>query len=217
VDLSYKVFNEFTEYEFKARIFPTVFMLLPLVITILTWYPQLINFETSILILFILMVTISVLAKFVREKGRKIQDKLFDKGKNFPTTTYLKHSDTNLNKYTKARYHKYLNINIENLNIPSVEQELENPEFYNEQYDSAVDWLLEKTRNTNKYQLIYQNNINYGLSRNMLGIKPLGISIAVLSIIIDFIGIYERYHFSLLELLLGIKISLLLSLIFLLY
>ena len=70
------IINSISEYELKARIFPASFTILPFVITILMWFPELINLESSLIIMLILIISLFFLGKLVREGGRKAQNKL---------------------------------------------------------------------------------------------------------------------------------------------
>ncbi|ASN06339.1 hypothetical protein [Virgibacillus necropolis] len=212
--MSDKILDMFSQYELKARIFPALLIVAPFGLTILMWYPSLISLESSFITILVLVIILFFLAKIARENGKKVQQKLLDECGEFPSTTFLKHTDNTLNENTKKRYHQYLSKNVEGIQLPTKEQELESPNFYNDQYNSAVHWLLEKTRDNKKYSLLYQDNINYGFSRNMLGIKPLGIFFSFISIAINIFGIYQKYEVSLINLPLKVIISFLISIIF---
>lgn len=189
-----KILNMFSQYELKARIFPALLTIAPFGLSTLIWYPELISLESSFLTLFVLIIILFFLAKVARERGKKLQEKLLNEWGGFPSTLFLKHNDNTLDDHTKRRYHQYLNKKVSGLRLPSKEEESKKPHSYDQQYSSAVKWLLEKTRDTKKYPLLYQDNINYGFSRNMVGIKPLGIAFSVLSLTTNTLGIYQRYQ-----------------------
>lgn len=205
------IINSISEYELKARIFPASFTILPFVITILMWFPELINLESSLIIMLILIISLFFLGKLVREGGRKAQNKLLQKWGSFPTTLYLSHLNNKIDIKTKKRYHDYLNKNIQGLELPSQDEEIKNPKCSQGKYESAVKWLLENTRDTKKFPLLYQDNINYGFSRNMLGIKPLGIVISIISLALDFYLLYSLNYQSITEVNINIIISIVIS------
>jgi hypothetical protein len=194
------IFNIFSLYELKARIFPSLLTLAPFTLSILIWYPDLINFESSLFTSLVIIIILFLIAKVARERGKVIQGNLLEEWGGFPSSIYLKHSDATIDERTKKRYHNYLSKNISHINLPTDKEELENPDLYKKEYNSAIQWLLEKTRDTNKYHLLYQDNINYGFSRNMLGIKPFGIIFTLISIVINCFCIYQNKYSSLFEL-----------------
>jgi len=210
--------NIFDNYELKARIFPAVLTAMPFGVSFVIWYPDIIgSFESSIIFTVVILILLFSLAKVVRERGKRIQNNLLDEWGDFPTTIILKYSDDTLDVNTKKRYHRYLNSKISEIKLPTTkEQELKDPKLYNGNYRSAVRWLLEKARDHNQYPLVYQENINYGFSRNLLGMKYFGVTFSILSFFFNIFHIYWFSHFSYEELLL-IKVvsSLSASLIFL--
>lgn len=205
------IINNLSEYELKSRIFPASLTILPFVITILLWFPELINLESSLIILVILIISLFFLGKLARERGKRVQSKLIQKWGSLPATLQLSHLDNTIDIETKKRYHDYLQKNIEGLNLPSQNEEIENPKYSQDKYESAVKWLLENTRDTKKFPLLYQDNINYGYSRNMLGIKYLGVIISIFSLILNFYLLYSLNYESIDEVTINIIISILIS------
>ena len=50
-------------------------------------------------------------------------------------------------------------------------------------YESATKWLLERTRDTRRYALLFKENISYGFRRNMLGLRPYGVGISMVALV----------------------------------
>ena len=50
-------------------------------------------------------------------------------------------------------------------------------------YRSATNFLRERTRDTTAYPLLFKENISYGFRRNLWGMKPAGIAIALIGVI----------------------------------
>ncbi len=215
--MSVEMLNMFSRYELQARVFPSFIAVSPIGVTVLIWYPEIISLESSFLTIFVLFIILFSLAKVAREFGKRIEKRMIKEERGFPTTRFLKHSDNTLNIYTKMRYHKYLNEHIPDMQLPSKEEELESSDGCTEKYNSAIHWLLEKTRDNQKYSLIYEDNINYGFSRNMVGIKYISICLAIISLLIDFIGIYQSYGNISFDLPLKVILSIFISLFFVIY
>ncbi|WP_373442720.1 hypothetical protein [Staphylococcus equorum] len=209
-----KIINSLSEYELKARIFPAFFTICPFLITILIWFPKLIRLESSLVISLILVVTLIFLGNLARERGKKIQKKLIQKWGSLPATLHLSHLDNTLDIETKKRYRNYLEKNIKDLKLPSQNEEIENPKNSQAKYESAIKWLLENTRDSQKFPLVHQDNITYGYSRNMLGIKPLGVTVSILSLILNVYLLYSSNYQSITEVTSSTLFSILASFIF---
>ncbi|HDR5269091.1 hypothetical protein E8M24_30065 [Bacillus thuringiensis] len=208
-----EILSIFSKYELKARVFPAFLVLLPIGFTVLIWYPDLISLSGSFYIIIFIVSTLFFLAKIARERGKAIQTKLLKEWEGFPTTRMLHHSDNSIDPVTKKRYHLYLQKTIPGIEIPTLEQELENPTYYEQQYTSAVKWLIENTRDNDH---LLQDNINYGFSRNLLGIKFLGILCCIIAIIINIFAAYQIHNLNLLAIPLKIWLSILINFLFLL-
>lgn len=62
--------------------------------------------------------------------------------------------------------------------LPTQAEELADPGAVDERYDDSVARLRGLTRNNRKFRLLFSENINYGLRRNLLGLKPIGVAVA---------------------------------------
>lgn len=202
-------------YEIKARFFPALLILFPLLFNLLIWYPELIELETSIIIVIAFVISIFFVAKIAREAGLKEQKKLVKKWGGLPTTIFLRHRDTTIDRITKDRYHSFLSKKIPNIQMPTKEEEKDNHNLYDLYYVSAVKWLLENTRDPVKYNMIHQDNSNYGFSRNMLGIKYGGVLFSVISVIFNAYGIYTQYGLLISDIPLKIWVAFLINIVFL--
>lgn len=186
----------FNKYELMARVFPSIILLCPLILSIIIWYPQLLSLESSFLFLFMFFVFTFLVAKVARHQGYKKERELLNKWGGFPTERFLSYSDDTIDEITKVRYRINLG-NASSIYLPSEEEEVDNGyEFYKSTYRSAIKWLIEKTR---KNDILLQDNINYGFCRNLLGLKNLGIMICLLSLMINVFNIYIEYEFLYLE------------------
>ena len=173
--------NLFDEYSLNARVQPSLLGFLPLLIAAYIVTPTLYNFIATLFSIIVACGFITALAHYSRHQGRKTEKRLYKLWGGKPTTIMLRHTDDTLDKYTTIRYHKYLSENIDNWTAPNIEEERNNPDYTDEYYDSAVKWLLEKTRDRKTHRLIFKDNISYGFRRNSRGIKWLGIVSSFLS------------------------------------
>ncbi|GAP99815.1 hypothetical protein NIES2104_63810 [Leptolyngbya sp. NIES-2104] len=56
--------------------------------------------------------------------------------------------------------------------------------LYAQIYATYVKFLLSKTRDHSKFSLVYEENCNYGFRRNLLGMKPYGIALSCMGILL---------------------------------
>ena len=121
-------------------------------------------------------------ANLARDRGKTLEPDLFRAWGGKPSIQLLRHSDSRIDAVTKQRYHAALSGAM-HVELPTVEVESKEPARADAVYDSATRWLLEKTRDTRRFALLFKENISYGFRRNMLGVKPYGVAIAVASLL----------------------------------
>jgi len=71
---------------------------------------------------------------------------------------------------------------LPDLKIPTKEEELKNKDQADQIYESCTAFLRNKSRDTDKYPLVFEELTSYGFRRNLWGLKP--IAIAILSILL---------------------------------
>ena len=102
----------------------------------------------------------------------------------------LRYRDGRLPELTKDRYRSYLSLSVPGLVLASRVEEEADPELADAGYDSAGRWLLEQTRDPEKFGLLLAENINYGFRRNLLALKPiaLGLDVVAVALIVGMAG-----------------------------
>ena len=107
------------------------------------------------------------------DAGRRIEQRLWSSWGGPPTTRFLLHTNSEFNSATRLRIHDCLRTL--GLHIPSKEEEASDTSKAIEFYESAVDELRRRTRDTSKYPLVFQYNVEYGARRNVLGLRLVGV------------------------------------------
>jgi hypothetical protein len=175
----------FDSYSRRARLWPMVVVLLPLGLGFYSWVPLDMEVIGS---LGALAGTIGIsmfLSQLARDLGKTKEPDLFNSWGGKPSTLMLSYQHSNLSHHTLSRYHRKLKENDPLLNLPmSLEEELLNPDYALDCYDSCGDLLREKTRDKDKFPLIFQENMNYGFRRNLWGMKTWGIFASLMGIIL---------------------------------
>lgn len=183
------LFSKLTDtYERKARLYPAMLVLVPpvaLAVCLLDISPRLDKGLVGVLVTFGVLYLLTTIA---RELGKRREGGLFESWGGKPTTQVLRHRNPTFDPVTKARYHTFLGKHL-GMNFPTEAEERQDPEAADNTYRAGGQWLLEKTRDRKKFSLLFQENIAYGFRRNSLGLRPLGIATAFLSLLIVLIAV----------------------------
>jgi hypothetical protein len=177
-----KLSKHFDHYTINARFMPAFFSVLPFVLTMMAWCPSAKSIMGGTLTILIGFGVMTFISSFISNLGNKRQKILFMVWGGAPTTMILRHSDLLLDKYTKQRYKKWLNMKIQGLEFPSLIEEENDPSDADQKYASAINYLREYTRNKEKYPAVYRDNVGYGFSRNLLAVRQSGFLVALFSL-----------------------------------
>lgn len=172
----------FDHYVISARIKPAFFVVLPLAVVVVVWWPQAQQAGGALLTFLVAFGAIGFLSNLISNAGNRLQSELFREWGGAPTTSLLRHRDCSLGTHTKQRYHRGIERMIPGLTLPTSEEEIADPESADEHYASAVEFLREKSRNKTNYPLVYSDNVAYGFARNLLMMRPWGLVSALTSV-----------------------------------
>lgn len=181
------------EYAIKARVFPVFLALLPVGVCA----AQFVGFGSAV------VATCSafggtalmsfVFAQWGRDAGKSKEKELYQRWGGMPTTAYLRHRDRAVNTVVKARRHQRLQRLVPDLVLPSVRAEAENPADADERYEAATKVLIQRTRDREKYHVLFQELIDYGFRRNTWGLKSVAVAVLALSISFS-LGLVFTHH-----------------------
>jgi hypothetical protein len=187
-------FPAFDKYSVNARLIPALIVLLPIGISLASLFPQ--KFLGWDLIVW--LGTSSGLAVFLeqlaRDKGRSKQSDLFALWGGDPAVSMLSHRSSKLNPVTLKRYHKKLSDLIDGIEIPSAEDELADPAKADDIYRSCISFLKSRTRDKEKFRMIFAENVNYGFRRNLWGMKPYALVFTILSVCLVLTQIFPHWQ-----------------------
>lgn len=179
----------FDSYGRQARLFPGLLTIFPPLLAVLAWFPWLIvsSVAGTLLTIATSCGLLYALGSWARTKGRRIEPKLRREWGGWPTTILLRHT-SELDTHTRRRYHEYLAAALPKLSFPTAEQEAKNPSEATDVYDSAVIWLKERTRDKECW-MVNRENAQYGFRRNLLGLKPDGITFCLLTLFASLVAV----------------------------
>jgi hypothetical protein len=125
-----------------------------------------------------------LLAHLTRDFGVRKQVELFQSWGGMPSITKLRHRDTSLNQYTRARYHVKA-AELLGRPMPTALEEEADPGAADSLYEAYSNVLLERTRDTKAFRLLFEELVSYGFRRNLLGMKTLGLWLCFLCTVLE--------------------------------
>ena len=177
------------KYAFNARIVPALIVLLPIGLSLATLFPN--KFARWDIIVW--LGTSAGLAVFLeqlaRDRGKRKEPGLYKLWGGKPSTRMLRHRDSTLSVPTLARYHERLTRLIP-ISMPTPEEEKSNSDRADAIYDSCGDFLRARSRDKEKFPLVFEENVNYGFRRNLWGMKPVAVILNILSMLLVFTQIH---------------------------
>lgn len=169
-------------YAWRARLQPALVTLLPLAAAAFAcvqpavgWIPALWSFLGTTGFTYFLATT-------ARNRGKAIEPALWRFWGGAPTTQLLRHRGP-ANPELRERWHKYL-AKLLGKPMPTADQERGHPEQADVTYEAAIRLLIGKTYDKARFPFPYRDNVNYGFCRNLYGLKPIGVSVSAMGLII---------------------------------
>lgn len=179
----------FDEYSRTARLQPALYTLLPLVITTWTWARAMFDVGSALISICVASGLFVVFAHVSRVLGLRRQRRLITKWGGLPTTLLLRHRDTTIDPYTKARYHQTLEQICPRWTAPTKDEEQKNQKDADERYTTAIKWMISNTYDKNRFRILFKENVSYGFRRNLLGLKPFGLTLSIVCVIFNAIAL----------------------------
>lgn len=165
----------FDSYGRKARLFPAFLTALPLFAVAAAYTPLFELGSEHIVWAVVAAAAMYFLADAARRRGKKLEKTLVAKWGGYPSKLMLRHSDSTVDRHTKARYHRRAEALVEGLSMPTNAEEQADPAEADSRYESVVRYLLANTRDASKFNLLLRENITYGFRRNLYSLKPVAL------------------------------------------
>ncbi len=162
------------KYTLIARLQPALVVMLPFGLLILAWFPDGTSVTGTLWTLIVTTGGTSLITQLGRDPGRGKQASLWKRWGGAPTTALLRHGGSENPEVLKRR-HRRLEELVGGLKMPTPEEEAADPEDSDRLYGSAVAYLLEATRDRERFRLVHEENVNYGFRRNLWALRPFGI------------------------------------------
>ena len=175
-------------YNTYARAFPVYITIIPIVLFLFFILPEGFDWKFGG-ISAIVLLPLSYLCKQVGgDFGKRRECTLWRKWGGPPTTRFLRHGNDEFNSHTRNRIHS--KFRCLELYVPSQEEQDQNPQKADKAYESCVDELRRRTRDSKRFPRVFQELRDYGFRRNIFALKPLGLTLSILSFLACLIMIF---------------------------
>lgn len=164
-------------YTRRARLAPALLVSLPLAAAVTACFPSGILGWGSLWGLVVWSGGTLLLAQIGRDLGKRKERLLFEQWGGRPTALMLRHSSA-VNSVVLNRIHGKLAA-LTGVAAPTAEQEAADPARADAVYDAWTTFLREKTRNHEEFALVFDEVCSYGFRRNLWGLKPVGVVLAL--------------------------------------
>jgi hypothetical protein len=164
-------------YTWKSRVAPALLTAAPIIALGIALLPILSGVSKLWTILTLGLTTYAALT--ARRAGNQIQPELLREWGGWPTTSRLRFRDNPSATEISRRHSQIERILQLSQPLPTPAEESTNPDTVDAEYDAVVSRIKSLTRDSNRFNLLNLENSNYGFTRNLLGLKYLGISCCV--------------------------------------
>ncbi|MBD2463386.1 hypothetical protein H6G89_20345 [Oscillatoria sp. FACHB-1407] len=170
--------QNFDTYTRRARLGPALIVVLPVALVVVMFFPSELTLLGILVSVLVGCGGAALLAQIGRDMGKQKEESLFELWNGKPTTRSLRHRDV-VNASLLAMRHNKLQTLLPNLRLPTAAEEIASPDKADEVYEACATFLRNKTRDKEKFNLVFEENCNYGFRRNLWGLKPVGITLSL--------------------------------------
>lgn len=131
----------------------------------------------------VLTVIAAIAGQLGRDRGRALQPALWASWGGSPTLRRLRYRDGG-SAGKVERLHGRIETVLPGEVLPTAAEEAADPDGADERYEEAVARIRALTRDQERFALLFSENVSYGMRRNLLGLRRVGIAIAALTVIV---------------------------------
>jgi hypothetical protein len=131
---------------------------------------------------FVLTVIAAIAGQLGRDRGKRLEPSLWAGWGGAPTLQRLRFR-TAANSGRVERLHAKIEA-ITGEALPTAAEEGAYPDAADDRYDEVSARIRALTRDRQRFPLLFAENVNYGMRRNMLGLKWTGVIVALLTVVL---------------------------------
>ena len=171
----------FDRYSLQARVFPVYITISPIILGLAAILPQGLDLPLGVATA-IVFVPLAFLASQVgADFGKRLEKPLWIKWGGPPTTRFLRHSNGEFNRVTRQLLHTKLRSL--GLHVPSADDQQRDLKAADAHWEACTEVLIRRTRDHKRFPLVYQGLTEYGFRRNLLGLKPFGLTLSIVALL----------------------------------
>jgi hypothetical protein len=169
-------------YTRQARFYPGALVTLPVTVFAVVVFTTAPAWWSALSSLLVASGVIALGTHLVRDQGKKLEPALWAGWGGAPSTTALRfRKATNIEQV--RRRHVLLERMDSTLHIPSQAEEEQDPNVADDSYDVAVQALIGRTSDRKRFWHLAEENRGYGFRRNLLGCRPWGVRLSLVSLV----------------------------------
>ena len=169
-------------YNWHARVFPVYISILPITLALSVTLPQSFKWPLGPVTVFVPLLLAFFAAQIGADPGKRLEKRLWCEWDGPPTTRFLRHSNTEFNRVSREKVHA--TFRRLGFALPSTNDENEDPKAADIHWEACTEALIVRTRDRTRYPLVYRGLTDYGFRRNLLGLKPLGVSLNFIALLL---------------------------------
>ncbi|WP_055623550.1 hypothetical protein [Streptomyces sp. JHA19] len=178
------------DYERRARLVPGLLAIFPLAILLSVLSLRQLPTVSYVMGAVVLIGIPVVVADIVREQGRNAEKSLWASWGGPPTTAWLRLRDPSDNEVQRDLWRKAV-AEVSGVELLTLRAERANPSRADQAIVTAVSQVRDRTRDIEKFQLLFNENRNYGFARNLYGVRWIGRGISLVGVL--FVGAYMAW------------------------
>lgn len=163
------------EYAWRARIAPVAVVISPIVV--LAPASAVVHLGVAVATGVVAVALVAIAAEVGRDRGKKLEPALWGSWGGSPTLQRLRFRDSD-DPEEVAHIHQQIEAAL-GIELPTAAEEAADSDRADRLYDRAIRRLREATRDKERFRLIFTENASYGFRRNLLGLRPWGIGVAI--------------------------------------
>jgi hypothetical protein len=167
-------------YSFRARTLPVYLTLAPGILLLAALVPDGLQLPLSAAAAIVFAPISYFISQAGADFGKRLEKRLWRSWGGPPTTRFLRHGNDEFNEVTRDRLH--VKLRALGLTVPTREEQQQDERAADKYYESCTEELIRRTRDDKKFPLVFKGLVEYGFRRNLLGLKPFGIIIAIASL-----------------------------------
>ena len=116
-----------------------------------------------------------MLSQIGADFGKQLEKRLWTAWGGPPTTRFLRNGNAEFNAVTRNRVHEELRKL--GLHVPARAEEEHDNTKADKYFESCTEELIRRTRDRARFPLVFKALVEYGFRRNLLGLKPFGVTL----------------------------------------